>query len=276
MVVSFQSIEKDSASAKSDISQNFLEDNRNGQRFELMTLLQSTLDLKTLLRFFLENLRKELPIDGVFFHEDERNIKIKLGRQSTHSCGYRLSNGENNCGEIIFKRNTRFNEQDLQAIENAALLLLVPIGNSLKYQDAVFKAAQNPAKQVVERAILHKTLNREIELAKRHNHPLSLISITVTNNSANKNEIDQFATTIYEYRKGTDLVYRTAARQFILVTPAANETLSATIDSIKGLNEQQLNSEGQLALELTIGAATVTGTDSLKSVMDRAKKQLEL
>lgn len=83
------------------------------EKLELMTILQSTLDLKSQLKYFLENLRKKLRIDGLCFIEEERQLKIKIGRQSTHSCGYHLTKEETTCGELVFKRSTRFSEKDL-------------------------------------------------------------------------------------------------------------------------------------------------------------------
>lgn len=282
MVVSFQAIEKDARSGKEE--QNHCGhiglDDSEIERFKLISLLQSTLDLKTLLKYFLENIRESLTIDGIYYHEEERGTKIRLGKQSTHSCGYRLNNAGIECGEIIFKRDTRFNEMELQKIENNILLLLAPISNAVKYSDAVASANQNTVRQVINPENLHASLRREIELAKRHNHPLAIVSMSfyVQKNRDKVTEcadkIDVFAELMHKNKDSTNLVYRVAKQEFLLVTPNNSELVSHTIESIEGWYSLLEDEFGVLPLQLNIGYATVTGTDSVKSVIDRAKKNV--
>lgn len=282
MVVLFQTIEKDARSEKVDQchSDHIGLDDLEFERFKLVLLLQSTLDLKNLLKYFLENIRESLIIDGMYYHEEERGTKIRLGKQSTHSCGYRLTNAGIECGEIIFKRDTRFSEIELQKIENNILLLLAPISNAIKYSDAVASASQNSVRQVINRENLHASLRREIELAKRHNHPLAIISISF-NAKKNRNDvavsvekIDAFAELLHKNKDSTNLVYRAAKQEFLLITPNNSELVSHTIETIKGWYNLLEDDFEMLPLQLNIGYATVTGTDSVKSVIDRAKKNV--
>lgn len=290
MVVSFQTLEKDTRQETQgrQSSDNIGNENLEFERFKLVSLLQSTLDLKTLLKYFLENIRESLIIDGVYYHEEERGIKIRLGKQSSHSCGYRLNNAGVECGEITFKRDTRFSETELQKIENNILLLLAPICNAIKYSDAVVSAHQNSIKQIIGRENLHASLRREIELAKRHNHPLAIVSISLhapqglENAVAYADKIDAFADLLHKNKDSTNLVYRAAKQEFLLITPNNPELVSSTIESIKGWYtylqdnlQEDLQDELEIQpLQLSIGYATVTGTDSVKSVIGRAKKNI--
>lgn len=290
MVVSFQTLEKDTRQETQgrQSSDNIGNENLEFERFKLVSLLQSTLDLKTLLKYFLENIRESLIIDGVYYHEEERGIKIRLGKQSSHSCGYRLNNAGVECGEITFKRDTRFSETELQKIENNILLLLAPISNAIKYSDAVVSAHKNSIKQIIGRENLHASLRREIELAKRHNHPLAIVSISfhapqgLENAVTYADKIDAFADLLHKNKDSTNLVYRAAKQEFLLITPNNPELVSSTIESIKGWYtylqdnlQEDLQDELEIQpLQLSIGYATVTGTDSVKSVIGRAKKNI--
>jgi GGDEF domain-containing protein len=280
MVVSLQTIEKDATLAKvaQTHSENTDQGNLELERFKLVSLLQSTLDLKTLLRYFLENIRENLPIDGLYYHEEDRATKIRFGKQGTHSCEYRLIKAGIEYGEIILKRDIRFSETELQKIENNILLLLTPISNAIKYSDAVASAYQNSVRQIINRENLHASLHREIELAKRHNHPLAIVSISfhaqnlLDNIAAHDKKIDAFAELMHKNKDSTNLVYRVAKREFLLITPNNSELVSHTIVSIKDLYSFLQNEFESPPIQLSIGYATVTGTDSVKSVVERAKK----
>ena len=280
MVVSLQKIEKEATLAK--VAQTHSESTGQGnlelQRFKLVSLLQSTLDLKTLLRYFLENIRESLPIDGLYYHEEDRATKIRFGKQGTHSCGYRLTKAGIECGEIIFKRDIRFSETELQKIESNILLLLAPISNAIKYSDAVASAYQNSVRQIINGENLHASLHREIELAKRHNHPLAIVSISfhaqkpLDKVAAYDKRIDEFAVLMHKNKDSTNLVYRAARQEFLLITPNNSELVSHTIESIKDWYNFSQNEFESPPIQLSIGYATVTGTDSVKSVIERAKK----
>jgi hypothetical protein len=101
------------------------------------------LGLKTLLKEFLENIRESVIGGRVHYHEEEREVKIQLGKKNSQSCHYRLSNAGVKSGELTFKRDTRFSETKLETIENSFLLLPAPLSNAVKYSDAVASADQN-------------------------------------------------------------------------------------------------------------------------------------
>jgi GGDEF domain-containing protein len=282
MVVSLQKTEKDASEKKAarHYSDYVGDGDSEFERFKLVSLLQSTLDLKTLLKYFLENIRESLTIDGVYYHEEERGIKIRLGKQSSHSCGYRLSNAGVESGELTFKRDTRFSETELQKIENNILLLLAPISNAIKYSDAVASANQNSVRRIISRGNLHASLRREIELAKRHNHPLAIVSIcfhsgqNLNDVAVNAEIMDAFADLMLKNKDSTNLIYRAAKLEFLLITPNDPELVSHTIESVKGWYNLLQDQFEMPPLQLNIGYATVTGTDSVKSVIDRAKKNV--
>jgi len=160
MVVSLQTIEKNASTKK--VVQHYCDyvgdSDSEYERSKLISLRQSTLDQKIRLKYFLENICKSQIIDGVYCHEEERGIKIRLGKQSSQSCGYRLSNAGVESGELPFKRNARFSETKLQKTENSFLLLPAPISHAVKDSDAVASADQNSVSRIISRTSLHTLL----------------------------------------------------------------------------------------------------------------------
>lgn len=280
MAASIQSIEKDQSAIERSLhprgshARHEFENNR----FRLLNLLQSTLDLKTLLRYFLESLRKELPVGGLSYEDESRNTNIRIGKQSTHSCGYRLTTVGIECGEIVFKRDSRFSEEELLQIEQSIVLLLAPISNAIKYADAVDFANKNIAKQLIDRETLGITLHREIELAKRHNHSLTIANISVKTKcltgKVNRKDprIEEFADYLYQEKDTTQMLYRTGEREFLLIAASDSETTTRGLNSILLSNIQGFDETGAPELTFSVGYAQVTGTDSVTSVIGRARK----
>jgi GGDEF domain-containing protein len=85
-------------------------------------------------------------------------------------------------------------------------------------------------------------------------------------------KIDAFAEIMHKNKDSTNLVYRAAKQEFLLITPNNSELVSHTIESIKDWCNFLQDEFESPPIQLSIGYATVTGTDSVKSVIERAKK----
>ncbi len=247
------------------------------EKLALMSVLQSTLDLRTQLRYFLDALRQKLKIDGLFYTEEKRQIKIKIGRLATHSCGYNLSNSGEPSGEIIFKRSTRFKDSELETIEQSILLLLMPLKNALTYKDAAERTRFNPNSEVMERPALLGILNREIELAKRHNHPLSLISIRV-NVSSNMEKLEIEKTlrplchSFQALGDSTDLWLRLGPAEFFVLrysSLGAARKFAMELEHVEKASAYAELTEADVLV--SAGVASLTGTDSINSLINRAQ-----
>ena len=282
MVVSIQSIEKsqqnrrNSAELHNQTSLSVLEENK----LQLITCLQSTLDLEQMLCKFLDSLNDFVKIDGIYYQEDERDVKLKLGKQSGHSCGYRLINSEANYGELVFTRSKRFSESELEQIEGFVILLLVPIGNALKYKDAVEMAIEQPVTNIGDKELLKHSLAREIELAKRHNHSLSLLTLHFECSNQKKttklpaNIVSTIKKVIYEVSRGTDRLFRIGGKEFRLIMHNNASGADVIARRIERSLRNAFKKDVGYGLVVSTGYSTLTGTDSVKSLEERAKNQM--
>lgn len=282
MVVSIQSLDKTQQSRRN--SDEFF--NRTDlssfeeNKLHLLTCLQSTLDLESMLTMFFENLNDIVKVDGIYFQEDERNITLKLGKQSGHSCGYRLNSNNTSYGELVFKRSKRFSESELQQIEDLVILLLVPIGNSLKYADAVEQTIDNAATNIWDKTLLDHTLAREIELAKRHNLSLSLLTISFECSGQKKttklpaNIVKRIKDTIFTTCRNTDRLFRVGGKDFRMILPNDLSGANPIASRIKKTIDKSFRGDdNNYGLEIRTGCSSLTGTDSVKSLVERAKNQ---
>ncbi len=92
-------------------------ENYSERRYCMAASLQTTLDIEQLLHLFLADLKPSVELDGLQYINETQQLQIVSGRKASHSCGYRLITANDHLGEIVFYRNTRFSDQNLQAIE---------------------------------------------------------------------------------------------------------------------------------------------------------------
>lgn len=98
--------------------------------------LGGTLELSALQQRLLQSMTRGVALDGLHYHHEALDVDIRIGKQSTHSCGYRLLCTDEYLGEIVFKRNKKFTERELQLIEALIPALVNPLRNSLRSKQA--------------------------------------------------------------------------------------------------------------------------------------------
>jgi hypothetical protein len=94
--------------------------------------LGGTLEISALQQRLLHSMTRGVALDGLHYHHEALDVDIRIGKQSSHSCGYRLLCTNEYLGEIVFKRNRKFTERELQLIEALIPALVSPLRNSLR------------------------------------------------------------------------------------------------------------------------------------------------
>ncbi len=157
--------------AESDTKDNDLEP----KRLELASVLQKTLEPKELISLFARELGKYIPFDGLSYDFPTLGINIRLGELTSNKCTYDLKITDEHLGDISLHRETKFQERELAGAENMLAGLLYPLRNTLLYQKALQSATTDPLTGVKNRAAMESSMKRELGLANRHGHNLSLI-----------------------------------------------------------------------------------------------------
>lgn len=256
-------------------------------KMQLTEVLQTSLDLNVLLGIFLERVSTVVRLDGIHYISDDANVTATIAKQASHSCGYRLITNEDNLGEIIFKRGKKFTEKELSILETLLSPLIHPLRNALRFNAATKAAFTDPVTGIGNKVHMMGDLEREIDLAKRHNQALSVLMIEVDSlgKTASKALIKQskLATTdlaqrIVQLSRTTDSIYRYESGTFMAVLTntdraGAHVMAKRISDSAHDLVLVEDNQEVQ-KLTLSVGMAALTGTDSSASLIDRAGKAL--
>lgn len=98
----------------------------------LADCLQGPLEISALQQRLLHTLTRRLGLDGLHYHHAALALDIRLGTQAPHSCGYRILTSDEYLGELVFKRTSQFNEQELQLIEAVIPAVVNPLRTSLR------------------------------------------------------------------------------------------------------------------------------------------------
>lgn len=253
---------------------------------KLSSILQSSLELDQVLGIFHEELQSVMELDGLSYSNESRNIELKTGRKATHSCGYRLITPNDFLGELSFYRGKRFSALDLELIEDVLGSLVCPLRNALQYREAIIASLTDPLTGAGNRIALDSTLRREIELAKRHRAPLSLLLIDV-DDFKNINDklghktgdlvLKELVSALHKVNRQTDLSFRYGCEEFVVVL---NETTLQGALVIgqrirQGIEERDIKVAGEpVNITVSIGATTLKNSDSLDGFFHRADKAL--
>lgn len=260
-------------------------------RMHLSEVLQSSLELSTLLSVYLDNVNTAVKLDGIYYSNEEQGVDARIAKQSTHSCGYRLITSEDRLGEIVFKRSKKFTERELGILESLLSPLICPLRNSLKYTTAVKAVYTDPLTGAGKISTVPTTLQREIDLSKRHNQALSILLIEIDHlGDVNEHHghlrsekiLPALAQRIMQLCRTTDAVFRYEDDQFLAILHSTDKSGPQTISRriMKSVQKEGLESAVQyvqkepLQVALSIGFAVLTGTDSSASFLERASKAL--
>ena len=143
----------------------------------LTAALQTTLDIEQLLQIFAHEARRWVNFDALSFHNRREDLRTEIGQAERHRCTYRLTLLEENLGELAVSRSRRFTEHELGRLERLLCALLHPLRNALRYLGALRAAHRDPLTGAENRAALEHALDREVKLARRHQQPLSIITL---------------------------------------------------------------------------------------------------
>lgn len=196
-------------------------------RAKLAQALQMTLEPSEVLALFFKHIQSLVSISGAVFKFAEASMgNVKIGRECLHHCDYRLTAENEYLGEIIFSRSKRFGEHEMLTLEILLGSLVYPLRNALRYQAALRHALLDPLTMLGNRNALDTALKRELQLAERHHHELSLLMIDVDffkaiNDQFGHTRGDQvlreIATIIQNVCRESDITFRYGGEEFVVV-----------------------------------------------------------
>lgn len=264
------------------------------QRLRLLHQLQTSQEPGILVSRFFQYLAPLLPFSGLEYHPygqaltDEKN-QLLLGKRGRHQCDYQLSCGEQTLGQFIFSRDQRFSEAERQWLEEWLGVLVLPLGNALRYQEALHLAMIDSLTGVGNRAALDLALHRELHLAERYKTEFSMLVLDVDHF---KHVNDQFGHThgdevlkevvqcVAQLCRSSDLLFRYGGEEFVILLSKTDGPGARVIAERvrRGVEERVYAGKGQerqaVTVSIGIGTRRMEGEPTINSLFDRADRAL--
>ncbi len=227
-----------------------------------------------------------MPLDALTYQHQASDLRLEFGQRGHHSISYSLSHEGEQLGELVFRRNQRFSELDQGNLESLLSALLFPMRNALLYRAATQSALRDPLTDTGNRIAMDQTLEREIEMSRRHLMPLSLLMLDIDNfknvndsygHNAGDDVLKAVTTAIKNQLRNVDMVFRFGGEEFlILLSNTTRETAALVGERLRvAAQAQDYQADGN-AIELTVslGCSTLLPGESAESLLRRADSAL--
>lgn len=255
---------------------------RGHRELMLVQTLQSTLDLEALLALFGAAVGKDIAHDGMRYWHTERGLDCNVGETAANTCSYRLRVDSEDLGELQFFRRRRFVETELMTIETSLAGLLYPLRNALKYREAVEASSFDYLTGTLNRRALDLVLSREVDLARRHGVPFSMVMLDIDHfkavntrhgHLAGDQVIRAVARCVMDNTRRSDELFRYGGEEFVLLlsnTDAAGAHCLAEKIRQAVANLRHPVAGDEIAVTLSLGVASQRQGDDSGQLIERA------
>ncbi|POA21792.1 hypothetical protein C1886_04240 [Pseudomonas sp. FW300-N1A1] len=248
--------------------------------------LQTSLEPQRILGLFFREVQRLVPLDALRFQHKASDLRLEFGQRGHHSITYNLSHESQHLGELAFRRNQRFSEQDQANLESLLSTLLFPMRNALLYRAATQSALRDPLTGTGNRIAMDQTLQREIDMARRHTQPLSLLMLDIDHfkrindthgHSAGDEVLKAVANSIKNQLRNVDMVFRFGGEEFlILLSNTSREAAAMVGERLRYTAQAEDYQADEALIELTVslGCSTLLPGESAQSLLRRADSAL--
>ncbi|WP_017939343.1 GGDEF domain-containing protein [Zestomonas thermotolerans] len=255
-------------------------------RQQLNLQLQTSLELERILEVFFQEVQQLIPLNALVYQMPAHDLRLEFGERATHSASYHLSHDGDYLGELTFRRNQRFSDEELGQLESLLACLLFPLRNALLYRAAVQSALRDPLTGTGNRIAMDQALQREVDLARRSLQPLSLLMLDLDHfkrindthgHGVGDEVLRSVAGALKRQLRNVDMVFRFGGEEFlVLLSNTSREAAALVGERLRHAVENlQCAVEGKpLQLSISLGCATLQPGESARSLLRRADDAL--
>ncbi len=254
----------------------------NLHHYDISSALQTTLEFKELIYIFCQKIQSLIPHSGFSYENPTFELKIKQGIETRHSCSYQLTLENLSLGTLKLMRRQRFSETEFKLLENLLCALVYPLRNATLFAQAMQLAYTDPLTQTNNRTAFNDVLNREIQLAHRHDNILSLIFVDIDyfkkinddyGHECGDMALSSAADCIKHAVRGSDIIFRYGGEEFVILLSDTNLTEAAIIaERIRSGIERHTFAYGMQVIKLTVslGVSSLRRDDDMERLIKRA------
>lgn len=254
--------------------------------WRLAALLQTTLELKSMLKMFSAEVTNTVPHSGIAYIHMKSQTHLSIGRITKQSCSFQLMVEKQELGEITFMSGKPFTQKQRVQLEFLLASLVYPLRNALNYLAAYQSSTTDKLTKKYNRLIINSTLEHEIAIYQRYKTPLTMLFIDIDSFSninnlygrgAGNKVLQATADTISNCVRKTDTLVRYGADEFVLFL--SNTHLSDAKNLAEHIREvienmQIISDEDTINYTVSIGGASLQQKDSATSLFANAYEAL--
>lgn len=253
---------------------------------QLSQQLQTSLEPERILGLFFREIQRLVPLDALQYRHSASDLRLEFGHRGHHSVSYTLSHEGEHLGELVFRRNQRLIEEELNQLEALLVTLLYPMRNALLYRVATRSALRDPLTETGNRVAMDQTLQREIDMARRHMHPLSLLMLDIDHfkkindtygHAAGDSVLRAVAGAIKGQLRNVDMVFRFGGEEFLILLSNTGRDAARMVGERlrQAAQAQDYWVEGtRIELTVSLGCSTLLAAESAESLLRRADNAL--
>jgi diguanylate cyclase (GGDEF)-like protein len=250
------------------------------------SILQTTLELESLLPLFEQQLVQVLKFDSFHYEHTELAYHYETETARHHRCHYKLEMNGQYLGDLTLTRRQRFTDQQIELLEDILCLLVYPLRNCLMYRQAVQAALMDHVTGLGNRTAYERSLDREVDIAKRQITPLSLIVVDIDKfknindsfgHSIGDQALSMVADKITHTLRRSDIAFRYGGEEFVLILnntdkAGAEEVAERLRKAIADARYQVANSD--LSMTVSLGVAELKAEEFGYHLFKRADKAM--
>lgn len=256
------------------------------QRLQLLSVLHGSLDLQTILKEFQQAVETTVPNVNLYYQHEELQLHINIGSIEGNQITYTLDLENQYLGTISFIRDKAFADIDIQHFKDLLCLLLHPVKNAIEHYHALQSALRDPLTQLANRAALEPALHRDIELARRHGTPFSILALDLDHfkhvndnygHHAGDYVLQWFSKQLEHAVRDSDLTFRIGGEEFLILLSNTDEKGAITLaERIRENIENKIcyYKDTSINTTVSIGIANFGSEDDEFSLMEAADKAL--
>ncbi len=255
--------------------------------WELNRKLQTSLHVDDITNIFFDGIQTEFNFAQMIFEHEKSDTNITIGdKAARHSCNYQIEIAGESLGRLSFTRTIRFAEHELNRLEELLCLLVYPLRNSLLYEEALKKAMHDPLTGTLNRAALDTMLEKEIDLAHRHDNPLSLLMIDIDHfkdindnygHSMGDKVLRSLVDGLNNHIRNSDILFRYGGEEFTVLLNNTNiDGAHLLAQRIRSSIEKMTHIYDGTVIQLTIsiGMATLENNETANQLLERSDSAL--
>lgn len=247
---------------------------------------QKILDIDALFNDFDQTLKQRINHQGLYYVNDNKSYEINLRGKTNIKQKFTIQLENISLGELILFQKTKLSKADLDEVTQLIKIIMYPLKNSLLYKQALDAAKQDALTKLNNRAAFDIAITQEMEMAKRHQQPLSLLILDI-DKFKNVNDsyghlagdfiLQQCARTIIDCTRNSDIVFRYGGEEFTMLlrqTKIASAQIIAdrtrkTIEQLRPKYDDNI-----IIFTVSIGIAQLLTSESIKEFIERTDRAL--